>query len=144
MKPIIILGIIAVASIALGAGSLTNVINLTVQDFGVGEETIESPVNSADVKFVIQATIGNSGFFKNYISDCKISSPEQIDAGSRIFCKLTDENSKVIAEGNKLLTTFLPPNVLTVIPIDDPNIINSQVQNVHDVLVVIQGPKVQP
>ena len=140
MKPILVLGIIAFASIALGMGSLTNVINLDVQQFGVGEETIVSPIDDATVKFSIARTTGNNGFFKNYISECTITSPQDILADSRIFCKLTNEISEVIAEGNKVVTSLVVSNTPITIPIDDPQIINSQVQNVHDVLIVVQGP----
>lgn len=142
MKPLILLGIVAVAAVALGTGSLTNVINLTVQDFGVGDETIISPVDNADVKFNIAQALGNQGFFKNYIKECIISSDDDLLQGSLIFCKLTDEHDDVIAEGNKLLTNNLSAGNIITIPINDPNILNSQVQNVHDVLIVIQGPKV--
>jgi len=140
MKPIILLGLVAVAAVTLGMGSLTNVITLNVQDFGVGDETIDSPIDSAVVKFDIQATLGNLGFFKNYINDCIISSPEDIDAGSLIFCKLTDGNGDVISEGSKTVNpTLFAGNIITI-PIDDIN--NALVQNVHDVLIVVQGPKI--
>jgi hypothetical protein len=140
MKPILFLGIIAIAAIGLGMGSLTNVINLDVMQFGVGEETILSPIDDATVKFSIAKTVGNLGFFKNYISECIISSPQDILANSKIFCKLTNEISEVIAEGNKVVTSLVVSNTPITIPIDDPDVINSQVQNVHDVLIVVQGP----
>lgn len=144
MKPIILLGIVALAAIGLGMGSLTNVIELTVQQFGVGDRTIDSPVDSANVKFDIQKVLADGGFFKNYIKNCYVSSPEQIPADSRIFCKLTGSTGDVIAEGNILLLNTLKTNTPITVPIDDPNVINSQVQNVHDVLIVIQGPSKLP
>jgi len=47
------------------------------------------------------------------------------------------------AEGKKVLETVLLANTPTVIPIDDPNFIASQVQNIHDVILVVQGPSSQ-
>jgi len=61
---------------------------------------------------------------------------------SHVFCKLTDENDNVAAEGSRVLQANLPPNTPTVFPIDDPLKIASQVQNIHDVILVVQGPSI--
>jgi len=140
MKPIIILAVMAIAITGLGVGSLSNTITLTVQDIGVGDATIFSPIDSATVKFNIDKIPGNQNNFKNVIADCIIKSPEEIPALSKVFCKLTDENGFVAAEGFRVLSTHLNAHTPTVIEIDDAQKIASQVQNVHDVILVVQGP----
>ena len=140
MKPIIILAVMAIAITGLGVGSLGNVITLDVQSLGVGDADLVSPITNADIKFNIAKIQGNQGNFKNVISDCFITSGQQIDAMSHVFCKLTDENGNVVAEGVTWLSSTLNPGSILTIPIDDPNFLHSQVQNIHDVVLVVQGP----
>ena len=143
MQPILLLAIVGVAAVALSMGSLTNVINLDVQDFGVGEETIETPVTQADVDFNIgQVTTG--GFLYNVIDICTITPGQTLDAGSTLFCKLTNIDDQIVAEGHKTVTTQVDAGDPVTIPItqlvlDDPPF-SHNVKNIHDVLVVIQGP----
>ncbi len=131
-----------IAVTGLGAGFLGNTITLDVQSLGVGETDLESQIDDATIKFNIDAFRGNEGFIKNVISDCFIESPQLIVHDSTIFCKLTDENGNVAAEGSRVLDNDLPPNTPTVIQIDDPQKIDSQVTNIHDVILVVQGPSV--
>jgi hypothetical protein len=128
---------------ALGMGSLTNNISLTVQDLGVGESTLISPIDNADIKFGIEKVPANTGGYKNIIRYCVITNTDVDDViipGSLIFCKLTDADGNVAAEGTKLLATTLTVGESTRITIDDPQLIQSQVQNIHDVILVVQGP----
>jgi len=143
MKPIILLAVMAIAVTGLGAGFLGNTINLDVQSLGVGDATLVSPIDNAQIKFNIEKIVGNQNNFKNVIADCIIESEDDIVKNSKIFCKLTDENGNVAAEGQKVLETVLLANTPTVIPIDDPEFIASQVQNVHDVILVVQSPSSQ-
>jgi len=143
MQPLILLAIVGVAAVALGAGSLTNVIQLTVQDFGVGEETINSPVSNANVNFNIgQTTTG--GFLYNVVDFCYITADRNLDALSTVFCKLTDAGSNIVAEGNTVLQTAVASGTPITIAVDnlaDPNPpFSNNVKNVHDVMVVIQAP----
>ena len=142
MKPIIVLAVMAIAVTGLGAGFLGNTITLDVQSLGVGETNLASPIDDAIIKFNVVAFKGDLGF-KNIIADCIIESEDDIVKNSKIFCKLTDENGFVAAEGKKVLTTVLLANTPTVIPIDDPEFIASQVQNIHDVILVVLGPSGQ-
>ncbi len=123
MKPIIILAVMALAVTGLGVGSLGNVITLDLQSLGVGEETLFSPVKNADIKFNIDKITGNQGNFKNVIGDCLITSEQEIPAMSHVFCKLTDKNGNVAAEGFRVLSTVLLANTPTEIEIDDPQAI---------------------
>ncbi len=144
MKPTVALAVIAIAVTGLGVGSLGNNITLDLQSLGVGEEDLVSPVNDAIIKFNVEKVVGNQNNFKNVISDCFITSTQQIDAMSHVFCKLTDENGNVAAEGSRILSSTLPAHTPTVIPIDDPQKIASQVTNIHDVILVVQGPSLNP
>ncbi len=143
MKPIILLSVMAIAVTGLGVGFLGNTITLDLQSLGVGEEDLVSPITNADIKFNIEKIKGNQNNFKNVIADCIIESTDIIVKDSKIFCKLTDENGNVATEGSRVLSTFLPANTPTVIHIDDPQFIASQVQNVHDVVLVVLGPSTQ-
>ena len=140
MKPIILLAVMAIAITGLGVGSLGNTITLDLQSLGVGERTLVSPITNADIKFNIEKIQGNQNNFKNVISDCFITSEQDIDAMSHVFCKLTDENGNVVAEGVTWLSSTLNAGSILTIPIDDPNFLASQVQNIHDVVLVVQGP----
>jgi len=140
MKPIIVLAVIALAITGLGVGSLGNVITIDLQSLGVGDATLLSQINNANIKFNIDKIPGNLGNFKNVIGDCIIESPDEIVKDSTIYCKLTDKNGNVAAEGFRVLSTVLLANTPTVIEIDDDQKIASQVQNIHDVILVVQGP----
>jgi len=148
MKPIILLSIIAVTAVATGSGFLTNGIELWVQQFGVEEEDITSPVSHAQIDFNIVKTVGNTGFFKNVITDCIVTLSNTVGAltemgvtlnkQSMIQCKLTDASNNIIAEGQTVATVF-PGGVKILVPIDDPLLSASDVQNVHDVKLVVKA-----
>ena len=142
MKPIILLAVMAIAGTGLGVGFLGNTINLNVQLLGVGETDLASPIDDATIKFNIDMIVGNQGNFKNVISDCFIESPDLIVKGSKVFCKLTDDNGNVVAEGVTVLSADLLGGNILAVPIDDPQFVASQVQNIHDVILVVQSPSV--
>ena len=140
MKPIIVLAAMAIAVTGLGVGFLGNDITLNVQSLGVGETTLTSDIDDAFINFNISKVYGNQNNIKNVIADCIISSGQEIPALSRVFCKLTDENGNVVAEGITVIQTHLNAGSTLAVPISDPNFVNSQVQNIHDVILVVQGP----
>jgi len=144
MKPIILIVVIAIAATGIGVGSLGNTISLSVQNIGVGDEFIESPISHANIDFNIVKEQGNQNNFKNVIADCIIQPDKEIAALSKVFCKLTGVNGDVVAEGVTVLQTHLNAGSILTVPIDDPNFINSQIQNVHDVILVVQSPANQP
>jgi len=78
MKPIIVLAVMAIAVTGLGAGFLGNTINLDVQSLGVGDATLVSPIDNAQIKFNIEKIVGNQNNFKNVIADCIIESEDDI------------------------------------------------------------------
>ena len=136
MKPILILAIAAVAAGALGTGFLnnTNGINLWIQQFGVGEGDITSPVTHAFVDFNIVRTT-EAGAFKNIINECDLKFNDNLKAGAKIFCKLTDWAGDIIAEGSTMLTSPLATNTAVTVPITDGN---RNVLQVKDVIIVVQ------
>ena len=148
MQPILLLVIAGVGVAALSTGFLGNVINLSmVQDFGVGETNIESQIDNAYIDFVIDRTTftinTNDKLTRNVIDQCEISADRTISKDSTIICKLTDANNNVVAEGRKVLSTQLPANTGTVVDINmlvDPNAPSNDVTNIHDVILVVQGP----
>ena len=151
MQPLIVLAVVGVAVGALGIGFLDNDIDLTgmVQQFGVGEATIESPASAAYIDFVIEKTLGKVAqngkqikVFKNIISACILQVDQKLVIETTIICKLTDINANVVIEGQKELITHLKTKVPTVVPIvftgsgSPTNLVN----NIHDVQLVIIGP----
>ena len=137
MKPIVILAIAAVAAGAMGTGFLNNDngINLWIQQFGVGEGDIETPVTHAKVDFNIVRTT-EAGAFKNIINECAITLNDDLGAGGKIFCKLTDWAGDIIAEGVTMLTNQLDSHTEVNVPVTDGN---RNVVSVKDVLIVVQG-----
>ena len=82
MQPIFLIAVLA-AALALGVGYLGNEVNLEgmVQDFGVGEGTIDHPTESINVAAVIERQ-GQVPDFKDFIIECEFQSPDTIDKGS--------------------------------------------------------------
>ena len=146
MQPILLLAIAGVAIAATSVGFLSNEINMSgmVQQFGVGEETIDTPVSNAYIDFVIDRTsFASNGKtkYKNIVSDCVVQVDKRLATDSTIFCKLTDEFGQVIAEGKKKLTSPLQTEVPTNVEVTQlAYMMSNDVKNVHDVLLVVQGP----
>jgi len=149
MQPIVVLAVLGVAIGALvGTGSLENVINLNdmVQQFGVGEATIGTPITHAYIDWKIEAVPGiapgNIMNFKNVITQCIINTDDPIPYQSVVICKLTDIDSNVVIEGRKtiIIFPFNPPFQTVTIPINDPNLVLNRIENIHDVILVVKGP----
>ena len=136
MKPILILAIAAVAAGAMGTGFLnnTNGINLWIQQFGVGEGDIMSPVTHAFVDFNIVRTT-EAGAFKNIINQCDLILNDDLKAGAKVFCKLTDWAGDIVAEGSTVLTAPYVSNTPLPVPITDGN---RNVLIIKDVIIVVQ------
>jgi|SRR3989338_1212594 len=152
MNTLLLVAIVGVAAAALGIGSLGNTIVLDVQDLGVGETDLATPISEADVDFEIARysdLVGDTTEIHNVISACYIHVADadplvqdnsQIDAGSTVYCKLTDIDGNVVAEGTKLATTDYGKSETITVLIDTSDFPNNKVQNVHDIIVVVQGP----
>ncbi len=143
MQPIILLAIVGIAGGAMSIGFLGNTINLDVQQLGVGDATLQTPITQANIEFTIDRQSGLiNGVTEthNVISECHIVANAQIAANSNVFCKLTDENGNVVAEGQTELSSTLHTGSALWITIDPTDFAANKVQNVHDVVLVVQGP----
>ena len=149
MQALLTVAIVAVAIAAMGVGFLGQPLNLMVQGLIVGEKTLDAPITKALLDFVIDRTSYTFGsdttMMRNVIDECIIESPQTMDRGSIIFCKLTDMMNNVVAEGMKVLTRTLNDDTPTNIPIIQAFVLPSgipsnDVTNINDVVVVVQGP----
>jgi len=148
MQPLIALAVVGVAVGALGVGFLDNEINLTdmVQQFGVGEATIETPASQAYIDFnIVRSTFSVNEFEKtrNIIDACVVQANAQLAIGTTVICKLTDINSNVVAEGIVTINPTLATRALLTVPITQfvsGNAMDIDVTNIHDVQLVIIGP----
>lgn len=145
MKPIFILAMVAIGATAIGVGSLNNEIDLTLQDFGVGSEDIMSPIGNATINYIIEpikVDTDQGSVLKNLITNCLFSSAESIDGDYTIICKLTDENSNVVAEGRVIDTDYIADSEIkvpiTLLAYDEAN----AVTNIHDTTLIVMDTAV--
>ena len=142
MQPILMLAIVA-AAFAMSLGYLTNDVSLDnmVQSFGYGAATFEDPVQSVSITAKVSRTFGLiTADFKDIITECIFRSPQLLESGSTLFCKLVDVNDSVIAEGKLVLTSDLSTNVPTVIPIQTFSPFSNNANTVHNIIFLVQGP----
>jgi len=153
MQPILLVGIVAVAAVAMTTGFLGNDIDLWVQQFGTGSEAIVTPVTHAQIDFnIVKTQLGEGGFFLNVIDACLVTLGNTVGeshfmgqvntlaiAKSEIQCKLSNSVGKIIAEGNVFMTYF-PGNTVITIPIDmGITGLPINVEEVHDVHLVVKA-----
>jgi len=148
MQPIVWIVIVGIASAALGTGFLSTGFTLNVQSLGVQETDLVSPINTANIDFTISKIKGPNALgetvFKNKITQCSFHTPTDLNQGTTIICKLTDDSSDVIAEGKVILTTagYTGSSGGLFVPIIQFAFANAnEVQQVHDVKIVVLGPK---
>jgi len=150
MQPILVIALIGVAAAATSVGFLNTNIMLTVQNFGVGEETLETPISDANIDFSIgrMVTQDESGrtIFMNIIDACSFHYPEENTAvypglafgSTKVICKLTDKNGNVVAEGTRV--GMIAASQTVQIAIDDLAYDGAnKVDNIHDVTIVALG-----
>jgi len=149
MQPIVVLAVVGVVAIAMGTGFLANPIDLSmVQLIGVGETDFLSPIDKMNVDLdvvVLEGQVLSDGktlkVFKNIIQNCIVESNDKtLLKGSKIFCKLTDENDSIVIEGMTVLQMDKMAHETFAVPINDPNGILNDVRNIHDIIIVILGP----
>jgi len=152
MQPLIILALIGVAAVAMSTGFLSTQFAITAQNLGVAETDLVSPINTAtiDLELAKLTDAAHTGVlhthFHNVIDKCSFHSPTTLGIGSTIICKLTDLDDDVIAEGKiVLVNTYTGSIPGLLIPIQQTAFHQSNdVQEVHDVKIVVLGPKPAP
>jgi hypothetical protein len=142
MQPLIMLALVGVAAGALSMGFLAPGFTLNVQQLGAQETDLESPINTANVDFRIARMnvqgVGTHPAYANVISACSFHTPTTLETGTTIFCKLTDKDSDIVAEGHRDLQGTLVGSTTTYIAITDVAFPNANdVQNIEDVKIVI-------
>jgi len=149
MQPVIMFALIGVAALATSVGFLNNTFVLNVQNLGVAETDLASPIQVANIdlelakKTAAPDTDSTRTHFHNVIDKCSFHSPEALGVGSTIICKLTDIDDDVIAEGKTVLRTPYPgsfPGFFVDIS-QTAYPWSNDVQKVHDVKIVVLGPK---
>ena len=160
MKPIILLGIMAVIGIFASTGFLApEIANVWVQNIGVGDADLESPLNHAGVDLDVGPILGvdanGNPIWKNKFVSCSFHAGVQdfitLQNLDKVICKLSDENGKDIAEGFIQFCPVPAPNGCGAFPVWTPSqqyIITPLVEaypnallldNVEDVRIVVLG-----
>ena len=166
MNQLLLFAVIGIGIVGMSVGFASNTIALNVQQLGVGEDFITSPISAADVDFEL-LKVHNPGndqqlntvddYFANIITGCSFHSKESIRGPALVICKLTDDRNppkngveqfgKVIAEGRLALANGYQASNRIVVPISQVAYLEANdVQNIHDVKIVVQGadPTVLP
>lgn len=147
MQPILMLAILGVGATAVGAGFLSNVITLNVQQLGVGQADLTSPLDTANIDLEVHPVqVQGQDFFKNVVDVCSFHSADEIpQAGPdmTVICKLTGADGNVIAEGSTLIT-YQPSETFKIQITEFAFLGSNQVQNVHDVTIVALGHNPTP
>ena len=140
MKALLLIAIVGVAATAMGLGFLNAPsIDVVSQDIGVGHDTLTAPVDTAWVGFHITAIAGNQGFFKNQYDACIVKVDQYLDPGAIIFCKMTNMQGKIVAEGKTVLQNGLNPgDKVTIKPLTKISAGSLYINNIQDVTIVIQ------
>ena len=143
MHPLVIIAILGVIA-TLGAGYLSNDVNLWIQQYGLGEGDILSPVDLTQVTIKIEK-IGNNYF----ITACNFTSVNmELLPGTKLYCKLYNgpdiNTSFIVATGFKEIDPLggnIPMGTMITIPITmftTGTMINADL--VKNVLVEVQNP----
>lgn len=106
MQPLILVGIIAAFALVTGSGFLApGIEEIWVQNLGVGEHDIETPISEASmdlriVPIVECCDLDGNEFWKNRFVSCTFHSGESPIDGplSAVICKLLDSEGNAIAE----------------------------------------------
>lgn len=106
------------------------VINLNVQNIGEGSAPVTSPVDNANVKFLLNNTN------PDYITGAEVSFDKDVTTGSTIYVKLYDNSSNLLAVGSYVTNSFLTAG--SSISLTFPNQV--QISQVENVAVIVQGP----
>ena len=153
MKPIILLGILAVVIVTFSSGFLFPTFDINVQNLGVGDADFESPIDNAGVDLKIEAISfgeGQETIFKNKITSCSFHTGDALEFGlEAVICKITTTGDKVIGEArlnfcdNDLVQCpqghFVPSTAYYITDLEEayPGALN--MDNVYDIKIIVLG-----
>ena len=130
----------------LSVGYLANDVKLWMQDYGVGDGDIPTPIMTSNLKILITRFNTPTGFI-DLITGCEFTSVDKdLPSGTKLSCNLFQgpdvRTAAVIATG---LEEIAPPGLLSntpfIIPIEQTSFMNSNdVRYVQNVAVEIQKP----
>src|SRR3972149_11909772 len=106
VPPIVWLIIVGVIATTISMGSLMPAIsNLNLQGVSINERDFSAPLTTANVDIDITPIQAQNEFgqpiIKNRITECSFHTPSNnLGPGSKVICKLTDHNDRVVAEGS--------------------------------------------
>ncbi len=171
MQPIVLLALVGVAAAALGTGFLgqQEPIMVNLQGLGVGTTLVSIPLSDVWVDLSVDKTEkdtmtpnGLKTIFINIVDECsfhfsefdsKLGEFTNLGPGSEVFCKISDEDGDIVAEGwiradDQIPTTMafgvLYPSVTYPIPLTEFACAGgaeecTRVGWVHDVQIVVLG-----
>ena len=122
-------------TLSIGYLNNTNGIDLWIQQFGVGEGDIQTPLTHAKVDFNIIRQGSTGGPYDNIIDSCNLMFNNNLQSGAIIFCKLTDWDGAIVGEGNTVITNPLATGDTVNVPITDGE---NNVTVIKDVIIVVQ------
>ena len=148
VQPILVIALIGVAAAATSVGFLNTNIMLNVQNFGVGEATLETPISDANVDLSVSRVndvdLAGRTIFKNIVSACSFHYPANtafpgLNSDTvKVICKLTDKNGNVVAEGE--IPGPIAASDTVSIPITDLAYDGANsVKTVEDIIIVVLG-----
>ncbi len=144
MQALVFMAIFGVISV-FGVGFLGNDVQLWIQEFGVGEGDIDSPVLGTELSLLIERVETPDGP-DDFITACEFTSVDtDLLLGTKLYCKLFNgpnvETALIIATGFVKLGGGVDKNTVIPIPINEFAFVDSNhVDFVENVLVEVQNP----
>lgn len=150
----VVLVVVIMGMIGTTVGFAQNTVSITLQDLGLGEDFLLSPIGKADVtlktKFVfIPPSHGVPPMYKQIISDCLFRSTESIPGSATIICKLLDDSNgpknlgKIVAEGRVDLQTGYTAGTTIKIPITQTAFpMANAAKTILGAKIVVSGPDI--
>jgi len=124
-------------SIAVVAALAVPVINVAVQQLGVGSAVVASPVGSAKVDYVFGYDSGG----RLVLTAVKVSFDRDLPKGSYIRVELRDGNDNLVSSGEVTLTKDLKKDDTITIDLS-PDLDYAKIVAFTKVVIVVAGPQI--
>jgi hypothetical protein len=157
MKQLLLFAVIGIGLAGAGMAFANNGILLTVQSLGVSnDQALTSDIASAHVDFTLAVQPGvdpvtGKAIQFNVITACTVQPDpavigppaipaEIIPKGDTVYCKLTNANAQVVAEGNAVAATDISTDCA-----NDPNAVaNGCAASIPVSITILADPKATP